>query len=40
MLNKMSINRRSLFPDLDGVGRYINSLWELGFDTLLGRISE
>lgn len=36
-LNKMNINRMSLFPDLDGAARYINALWELDFDTSLGR---
>jgi len=35
-LNKMNINRMSLFPDIDGAGCYINSLWELDFDTALG----
>lgn len=35
-LNKMNINRSSLFPDLDGAARYINALWELDFDTSLG----
>ncbi|MHC4236010.1 MAG: FRG domain-containing protein, partial [Planctomycetota bacterium] len=37
-LNKMNINRMSLFPDLDGAARYVNDLWELGFDTSLGYI--
>jgi hypothetical protein len=36
-LNKMNINRMSLFPDLDGAARYTNALWELDFDTSLGR---
>ena len=35
-LNKMNINRMSLFPDIDGSARYINNLWELGFDTAMG----
>jgi hypothetical protein len=38
MLNKMNINRMSLFPDLDGAARYTNSLWELDFDTCIGHI--
>ena len=36
-LNKMNINRMSLFPDLDGPAQYVNALWELGYDRLLGR---
>ena len=39
-LNKMNINRKSLFPDLDGAARYINSLWELDFDTALGALPD
>jgi len=35
-LNKMNINRMSLFPDIDGAACYINTLWELDFDTALG----
>lgn len=35
-LNKMNINRMSLFPDIDGAACYINSLWELDFDSALG----
>lgn len=38
LLNKMNINRMSLFPDLDGAARYVNDLWELDFDTSLGHI--
>lgn len=38
MLNKMNINRMTLFPDLDGASRYINALWEIDFDTSLGYI--
>ena len=37
-LNKMNINSMSLFPDLDGASRYINNLWELDGDTILGRV--
>jgi len=40
LLNKMNINRMSLFPDLDGAAKYINSLWELDFDTALGALPD
>ena len=36
----MNINRMSLFADLDGAARYINSLWELDFDTALGALPD
>ncbi|MEW6238791.1 MAG: FRG domain-containing protein [Candidatus Omnitrophota bacterium] len=39
-LNKMNINRMSLFPDIDGAASYINSLWELDFDTSLGYLPD
>ena len=39
-LNKMNINRMSLFPDLDGASQYINRLWELDFDTALGQLPD
>lgn len=39
-LNKMNINRLSLFPDLDGAAQYINRMWELDFDTALGHLPE
>ncbi len=39
-LNKMNINRMSLFPDVDGCAKYINDLWELDFDTALGAIPD
>jgi len=35
-LNKMNINRMSLFPDLDGAAQYVNGLWELDYDRILG----
>jgi hypothetical protein len=35
-LNKMNVNRATLFPDLDGAARYVNDLWELDFDTIAG----
>jgi hypothetical protein len=37
-LNKMNINRMTLFPDIDGAARYVNALWEIDFDTSLGHI--
>lgn len=37
-LNKMNINRASLFPDLDGAARYVNNLWEIDFDSSIGYI--
>lgn len=40
LLDKMNINRMSLFPDLDGAARYINSLWELDFHSPLGRLPD
>jgi hypothetical protein len=40
LLNKMNINRMSLFADLDGAARYINSLWELDFETALGALPD
>ena len=39
-LNKMNINRMSLFPDLDGAASYINCVWELNFDTALGSLPD
>jgi len=38
MLNKMNINRMSLFPDADGAATFINNLWDIDFDTSLGYI--
>lgn len=31
-LNKMNINRMTLFPDIDGAARYVNSLWQPGHE--------
>jgi hypothetical protein len=39
-LNKMNINRMTLFPDLDGAARFVDALWELEFDTSLGFIPD
>lgn len=35
-LNAMGINRARLFPDLEGVARYVNDMWALNFDTSHG----
>lgn len=35
-LDYMNINRASLFPDLEGAGRYVNDLWEVNFDKAIG----
>lgn len=40
LLNKMNINRMSLFADLDGAAKYINRLWELDFETPLGALPD
>lgn len=37
-LNKMNINRMSLFPDADGAARYVNSLWESGHEDSLAYV--
>ncbi len=38
-LNKMNINRMSMFPDLDGAAHYVNVLWELEYDRMLGFVT-
>ena len=35
-LDQMNINRATLFPNLDGVTKYVNDLWEVNFDKALG----
>jgi hypothetical protein len=39
-LDRMNINRMSLFPDMDGAAAYINGLWPLEFLTPLGWMPE
>ncbi len=39
-LDQMNINRAALFPDLDGVTKYVNDLWEINFDKALGYIKQ
>jgi hypothetical protein len=39
-LDQMNINRASLFPDLDGVAKHVNDLWEVNFDKALGHIEQ
>lgn len=39
-LDQMNINRASLFPDLDGVAKYVNDLWEINFDKALGYVEQ
>lgn len=35
MLNKMGINHMTLFPDIDGAARHVNSLWRPGHEDLI-----
>lgn len=39
-LDHMNINRASLFPDLDGVAKYVNNLWEVNFDKAIGYVDQ
>jgi hypothetical protein len=39
-LDHMNINRASLFPDLDGVAKYVNDLWEVNSDKALGYMKQ
>jgi hypothetical protein len=39
-LDQMNINRAALFPDLDGVAKYVNDLWEINFDKALGHTKQ
>lgn len=39
-LNKAAINRMTMYPDLDGSAAYINTLWELDFDTSIGHFNK
>jgi hypothetical protein len=32
MLNKMGINHMTLFPDIGGAARHVNSLWQPGHE--------
>ena len=37
-LNKMNINRMTLFPDIDGAAQYVNSIWQPGHEDLIAYI--
>ncbi|MCO6043315.1 FRG domain-containing protein [Aeoliella sp. ICT_H6.2] len=42
-LNKMNINNMTVYPDLDGAAKHVNSLWQPGYEDLiawLGRKTE
>lgn len=37
-LNKMNINRMTLFPDIDGAAHYVNSIWQPGHEDIIAYI--
>jgi hypothetical protein len=38
MLNKMNVNRMTLFPDIDGAAHYVNSLWQPGHEDSIAQV--
>lgn len=39
-LNKMNINRMTLFPDIDGAAQYVNSIWQPGHEDVIAYIRD